>query len=115
MDNEISAASSEWGGGNAGIRDLIRDIWAQHEVTIRNGHVSRDPVHLFVSIPPQGTISRLWQWLKGKTAHPRMAEFPHSKKQFWGRHLWARGYLCFSSGNVTDEVMAKYIAAQNVD
>jgi putative transposase len=44
-----------------------------------------------------------------------MAEFPHIKKQFWGRHLWARGSFCFSSGNVTDEVIAKYFAAQNVD
>jgi putative transposase len=41
-----------------------------------------------------------------------MAEFPHIKKQFWGRHLWARGYFCCSSGNVTDEVIAKYIADQ---
>jgi putative transposase len=44
-----------------------------------------------------------------------MAEFPHSKKQFWGRHLWVRGYSCCSSSNVTDEGMAKHIAAQNVD
>src|ERR1035441_10160036 len=70
---------------------------------------------LVVSIPPQVTISRLLQWLKGKSAHHLMAEFPHIKKQFWGRHLWARGYFCCSSGNVTDEVIAKYIAEQNID
>ncbi|MFL6449199.1 MAG: transposase, partial [Bryobacteraceae bacterium] len=34
-------------------------------------------------------------------------------KQFWGRHLWARGYFCCSSGNVTDEIIAEYIANQN--
>ena len=72
-------------------RDLIRDICGQYEVKIMKGHVSKDHVHLFVSIPPQVTISRLLQWLKGKTAHHLMAEFPHIKKQFWGRHLWARG------------------------
>jgi hypothetical protein len=44
-----------------------------------------------------------------------MAEFLHIKKQFWCRHLWARGSFCCSSGNVTDEVIAKYIADQNVD
>ena len=64
---------------------------------------------------PQVTISRLLQWLKGKTAHHLMAEFPHIKKQFWGRHIGARGYFCCSSGNVTDEVIAKYIAEQNID
>ncbi len=62
------------------------------------GQVAKDHVHLFVSIPPQVTISRLLQWLKGKTAHHLMAEFAHIKKQFWGRHMWARGYFCCSSG-----------------
>jgi putative transposase len=51
----------------------------------------------------------LMQWLRGKSAHHPMAEFPHIKKQFWGRHLWARGYFCRSSGNVTDEIVAEYI------
>ena len=97
------------------VRDLIRDICAQHEVKIMKGHVAKDHVHLFVSIPPQVTISRLLQWLKGKTAHRMLAAFPHLKKQFWGRHLWARGYFCCSSGNVTDEVIAKYIAEQNIE
>ena len=44
-----------------------------------------------------------------------MAEFAHIKKQFWGRHMCARGYFCCSSGNVRDEVIAKYIAEQNID
>ena len=51
------------------VRDLVRENCAQHEVKIMKGHVAKDPVHLFVSIPPQVTISRLLQWLKGKTAH----------------------------------------------
>ena len=97
------------------LRDLIREICGQHEVSIMKGHVSKDHVHLLVSIPPQVTISRLVQWLKGKTAHKMMEEYSHLKKQFWGRHMWARGYFCCSTGNVTDEVIAAYIANQNVD
>ena len=97
------------------VRDLIRDICGQHEVSIMKGHVSKDHVHLLISLPPQVTISRLLQWLKGRTAHHLLAEFPHLKKQLWGRHLWARGYFCCSSGNVTDDVIAKYIAEQNID
>ena len=34
-------------------------------------------------------------------------EFASLRKEFWGRHLWARGYF-----NVTDEVVAAYIANQ---
>ena len=31
---------------------------------------------------------------------------------YWGRHMWARGYFCCSSGNVPDEVIKQYIAQQ---
>lgn len=95
------------------VRDLVREICGQHDVKIMKGHVSKDHVHLFLSIPPQVTISRLVQWLKGKTAHKVMLEFPHMKKYFWGHHMWARGYFCCSSGNVTDQIIAEYIANQN--
>src|SRR5580700_170775 len=56
------------------VRDLIRDICGQHEVSIMKGHVSKDHVHLLISLPPQVTISRLMQWLKGRTAHHLLAE-----------------------------------------
>jgi len=77
------------------------------------GHVSKDHIHLLASIPPQVTISRLVQWLKGKTSYKLMHDFPHLKKAFWGRHLWARGYFCCSTRNITDEMIAEYISHQN--
>lgn len=44
-----------------------------------------------------------------------LEEFRTLKKQFWGRHLWARGYFVVTSGNVTDEVIAQYIADQDLE
>ena len=79
---------------------------------ILKGHVSKDHVHLLVSIPPQVTISRLVQRLKGKTAYELLGESAHIRRGFWGRHVWSRGYFCCSSGNVTDEVVASYIENQ---
>ena len=52
------------------VRDLMRDICAAHDVAKKH-------VHLFVSVPPQVTVSRLLQWLKGKPAHHLLAGFPH--------------------------------------
>ncbi len=97
------------------VRELIREICGHQEVTIIKGHVARDHVHLFVSVPPRVTISRLVQMLKGKSSFKLMQEFPHLAKKFWGRHMWARGYFCVSSGNVTDEVIKEYIENQSHD
>ena len=103
------------GAGGTRLRDLWREICAHDDVLIIKGHVAKDHGHLFVSMPPQVTISRLVQRLKGKSAYKLLAEFPHLRKKFWGQHLWARGYFCCSSGNVTDEVIQAYIANQNQD
>jgi putative transposase len=95
------------------VRELIRQICREEDVEIMKGHVAKDHVHLLVSIPPQVTISRLVQKLKGRTSGKLLGEFMHLKKAFWGRHVWARGYFCCSSGNITDEVIAAYIENQN--
>lgn len=65
-----------------------------------------------MSSPPQATTSRLVQRLKKKTSHHLLAEFAHLRRALWGRHLWARGYFCCSSGNVTDEAIKTYIEDQ---
>ena len=96
------------------LRDLIREICRPMEVDILKGHVSTDHVHLFVSIPPQLSVSKLAGRIKGKTSRKLLAENRRLAKEFWGRHLWARGYFAASSGNVTDEVVMQYIAAQDL-
>lgn len=85
------------------VRELIRQICGALEVEIIKGHVSRV------------TISRLMQMLKGKSSFKLMQEFAHLRQKFWGRHLWARGYFCVSSGNVTDEIIKEYIENQSRD
>jgi putative transposase len=94
------------------LRELIREVCGAADAHIPKGHVGKDHVPLLVSIPPQVTISRLVQRLNGKRAYKLLQEFAPLRKQFWGRHLWARGYFCCSSGNVTDQVIADYIANQ---
>ena len=97
------------------VKALIMEICRNQEVEILKGHMSKEHIHLLVSIPPQVTISRLVQRLKGKTSYVLLHEFAHLRKRYWGRHVWARGYFCCSSGNVTAEVIKAYIEDQTHD
>jgi putative transposase len=54
------------------VRELIRGICKEHDVEIIKGHVSKDHVHLFVSVPPHLAISKLVQYLKGKSSYKLM-------------------------------------------
>ena len=103
------------GGVAERTRELIREICKSNEVEILKGHVSNDHIHLFVSVPPKLSVSKLMQYLKGKTSHKMLFEFKHLQRQFWGKHIWARGYFAVSSGNVTDEVIMKYIENQDLE
>ena len=97
------------------LRELIREICKSLDIEIIKGHVSKDHVHLFVSVPPQLSISKVMGRIKGKTSRKMLSEYRRLAKEFWGRHLWARGYFAASSGNVTDEVIMQYIAMQDLE
>ena len=96
------------------VRELIRQICKENEVDILKGHVSKDHVHLFVSVPPHLAISKLVQYLKGKSSYKLLQENKSLSKEFWGKHLWGRGYFVATSGNVTDEVILEYIKNQDI-
>jgi putative transposase len=53
------------------------------------------------------------QYLKGKSSYKLLSENKDLSKAFWGRHLWGRGYLVATSGNVTDEIIIEYIQNQD--
>ena len=93
-------------------RDLLRLIALEHEIEIISGKVSVDHIHMFICYHPTQNISKIVQWLKGISSRMLLSEFPHLKKHFWGKHLWARGYLAVSSGNITDEMIQQYIEEQ---
>jgi len=94
------------------VRDLIRQTCVQLDVQILSGAVQPDHVHLLVSVPPNVSVSELMQRIKGRSSRKIMAEYNEMRRQFWGRHFWARGYFAASSGNVTDDMIKQYIEQQ---
>ncbi len=93
-------------------RDLLRQIAMEHEIEIITGKVAAEHVRMFISYGPTQNISKIVQWLKGISSRILLSEFAHLRRQFWGKHFWARGYLAVSSGNVTDEMIQAYIDEQ---
>ena len=91
------------------VRELVRQTCESFEIRIIKGVVSKDHVHIFVSAPSTMAPSEIMRRIKGRTSSKLLEEFPHLRKKFWGRHFWARGYFCASSGQVTDEMIKTYL------
>ena len=72
------------------VRELLREICRANDVEILKGHISKDHVHIFVSVSPYLSVSKLVQSLKGKTSRKMLTEFKELSKKFWGRYIWSR-------------------------
>ena len=90
-------------------RELIIQICDAEDVRILKGVVSKDHVHMLIEYPPKTSLSDLVKRLKGGSSRILQQEFPQLRKQYWGRHFWAIGYGAWSTGNITEEVVKKYL------
>jgi len=74
------------------------------------GVVSKDHVHVLVSVPPTMSPSEIMRRVNGRISRKIFEEFPHVKKHYWGRHFWARGYFCVTAGELTKKIIKEYLA-----
>ena len=95
-------------------RELIREICSANYVDIVTGSLSPDHVHLLISIPPSIALSKLLQYIKGKSSRKLLQEYAILRKRYWGQHLWARGYYGVTVGNVNTADIQKYIEEQEI-
>ncbi len=91
-------------------RDIIRQVCMSRELTIIEGHVSVDHVHILVSCPPTLSPAKIVQYIKGVSSRKLQEEFSHLRQRYWGQHLWARGYFCATVGTVTQAQIQEYSA-----
>jgi len=91
------------------LRVLLMQICESEDVIILKGVVSNDHVHMHLNYRPSHSISELVKRLKGRSSRLLQQEFPELQKRYWGRHFWSIGYGCWSTGNITDEMVNDYL------
>ncbi len=91
------------------LREIIAQVSEEMGIKIINGVLSADHVHIFAEIPPHVSVSEFVKIAKGRSSRKIQIEFPEIRKQYWGRHFWARGFFSSTSGNITDEMINEYI------
>ena len=94
------------------LRELLRQGCEARGITIVEGSVGKEHVHMLLSCPTQLAPAKIVQYLKGRSSRLIQEEFPELKRRYWGQHLWARGYFCATVGTVTQEMIKAYIEHQ---
>lgn len=90
-------------------RTILVQICDSLDVRILKGVVSKDHVHMHLEYAPKQSLSEIVKRLKGQSSRKLQLEYPHLEKRYWGQHFWAIGYGCWSTGNVTDEMVQQYL------
>ena len=97
------------------LRTVIRQVCDEQRISIVQGNIRPDHVHILVSAPSHLSPAKIAQLLKGKSSYRLQREFPDLRKKYWGQHLWSRGYFCATVGAVTDAQIKAYIEHQEED
>lgn len=74
------------------VRQAIHRIAAEHAIDLMEMETRWDHVHLLLRLPPQLTLARALQYLKGTSAREVFLAFPELKLDLGHEHLWQRGY-----------------------
>ena len=95
----------------ADIRDILRTLCEWKGVTIIEGEICPDHVHLLLSIPPKMSVSSFMGYLKGKSSLMIFQKYGNMKFAYRNREFWCKGYYVDTVGKDTAAIK-NYIANQ---
>jgi putative transposase len=93
------------------LKEILVELCSWLDITIIEGAICSDHVHMYLSVPPKHSPSDVMKILKGKSAERLREEFPELRRKYWGMHIWARGYFVSTVG-VDREVIKQYVRQQ---
>ena len=100
-----------YGETKKGIGEILRKLCEMKGVTLLEGAVCKDHVHIYVGIPPKLAVAEFMGYLKGKSALMLFDRFPQYRTQ-GKKNFWARGYYVATVGNVNEDTIKQYIKEQ---
>ncbi|MEK1350527.1 IS200/IS605 family transposase, partial [Limosilactobacillus fermentum] len=84
-----------------------------NDIVIEKMEVMPDHIHMLISFPPSKAPASAIKALKGRSAYIFLQNHPEIRcSQYWGGHLWSPSYHMSTLGNMSKEVVEKYINDQ---
>ena len=91
------------------LQEIIFEITQEHGWKLIALEVMPDHVHCFINAPTHESPADMARWIKGRASHHLRKEFPELLKL---PSLWSPSYFVASTGQVSTDVVKKYIETQ---
>ena len=96
------------------MKSLLTKIAELNNVIIEKIEVCAEHIHMLISFNPKRTPTDIVKAFKGGSARLFLANHPEIRKdKFWGNHIWSRSYYMSTLGNMSREIVEKYIENQH--
>lgn len=95
------------------MKEILIGIAEANKIVIENMEVMPDHVHMLISFPPSKAPTSAIKALKGRSAYMFLKRHPEIRQsQYWGGHLWSPSYYMSTLGNMSKDVVERYINDQ---
>ena len=93
------------------IKQLSYEICQKHPVIIRYLETGKGHIYYMIETEPAMSVSKIVNLMKSYTAYHIWKKYQnYLRKHFWKeRTFWTDGYFACSVGNVSEEMLKKYI------
>lgn len=93
------------------VKEAMRKVASENDIEIVNQECGEDHIHLMISAKPTAQLTKVVNFLKGRTARVIRQDFDLSDK-LYGDSLWSDSYYIATCGNVSLDTLYKYIENQ---
>jgi REP element-mobilizing transposase RayT len=95
------------------LKEKIREISENFEVDVLNIECAKDHFHMIFKAKPTLDIPRYINAVKTITSREIQRNFPEVKEKLWKGVLWSPSYFLATTGQVTLDVLKKYVEEQH--
>jgi len=96
------------------LKNIIWDLAKQLGIEIIAQEPAEDHIHILFKAKPATNLVKTVNILKGVTARLMRKEFPQLKDLLWGDSFWSDSYFLASTGQVSLDVLKKYVEEQQI-
>jgi putative transposase len=94
------------------LKQMIWELAKQLNIEIIAQEPAEDHIHILFKAKPRTDLVRTVNILEGVTARQMRKEFPQLKELLWGDSFWSDSYFLVSTGQVSLDVLKKYVEEQ---
>jgi putative transposase len=94
------------------LKNIVWDLAKQLGIEIIAQEPAEDHIHILFKAKPSTDLVKIVNTLKGVTARLMRKEFPQLKELLWGDSFWTDSYFLASTGQVSLDVLKKYVEEQ---